>query len=236
MKFLEASLQENTLEELEKEYLETKRELVQRQKREETHLSQQAKKKWLNEGDNNTKFFHVSTAQKRRSLRIENMLLSNVTVLSSPKDVHDAVVDYFQNFLTDTHTEPLSDLSEYTGEVVSSDEGDQLCKTPTEDEVREVIVSIPMDSSPGPVGFSFAFYIKCWNIIKKDVVEATCNFLSGNSLPRFYSSSYIVLIPKVKNPQGFDNFQPISLCSVAYKIFSIILVNKWPTRFLKFYL
>lgn len=62
--------------------------------------------------------------------------------------------------------------------------------------------------------------------MKKDVMEAACDFLGGSLLPRFYSSSYIVLIPKVENPQGFDKFQPISLCSVAYKIFSKILVKR----------
>ncbi|XP_022867657.1 uncharacterized protein LOC111387334 [Olea europaea var. sylvestris] len=122
------------------------------------------------------------------------MILSNGTVLSSPKEVHDAAVDYFNNFLTESHMEPLPDLSEFIGETVSFDEGDQLCKAPTEDE--------------------------------KDMMKAACDFLGGSPLPRFYSSSYIVLIPKVENPQGFDKFQPISLCSVAYKIFSKILVKR----------
>ncbi|CAI9775523.1 unnamed protein product [Fraxinus pennsylvanica] len=125
---LEAELQMNTSESLENEFLETKMELLQWQKREEICLSQQAKKKCLNEDDNNTKFFHASIAQKRRSSKIENMLLSNGTVLSSPKEVHDAAVHYFQNFLTESHTEPLPNLSEYIGECISSDEGDQLSK------------------------------------------------------------------------------------------------------------
>ncbi|XP_022865986.1 uncharacterized protein LOC111385804 [Olea europaea var. sylvestris] len=57
-------------------------------------------------------------------------------------------------------------------------------------------------------------------------MEAACDFLGGSPLPRFYSSSYRVLIPKVENPQGFDKFRSISLCSVAYKIFSKILVKR----------
>lgn len=44
-------------------------------------------------------------------------------------------------------------------------------------------------------------------------------FFQGTELPRFYSFSYIVLIPKVQNRTSFDKFWPISLCSVAYKIF-----------------
>lgn len=35
-----------------------------------------------------------------------------------------------------------------------------------------------------------------------------------------------MLIPKIKNPQSFDKFRPISLCNVIYKILSKLLVNK----------
>ncbi|XP_040986544.1 uncharacterized protein LOC121234610 [Juglans microcarpa x Juglans regia] len=64
------------------------------------------------------------------------------------------------------------------------------------------------------------------DIIKEDVVEAARDFFRGAPLSRFYSSSFIVLIPKVPEPSGFDKFHPISLCSVAYKIFSKIIVNR----------
>lgn len=38
--------------------------------------------------------------------------------------------------------------------------------------------------------------------------------------------SFIVLIPKVKEPSSFGHFRPISLCNVVYKAFSKLLVNR----------
>lgn len=58
------------------------------------------------------------------------------------------------------------------------------------------------------------------------MAEASRDFFYGATLPTFYSSSYIVLIPKVPDPKNFGRFRPISLCSVAYKNFSKILVNR----------
>lgn len=65
-----------------------------------------------------------------------------------------------------------------------------------------------------------------WDIVKEDVVEEARYFFSGSILPRFYSSSFIVLILKVLDLSSFDKFRPISFCSVAYKIFSKIIVSQ----------
>ncbi|KAF5442125.1 hypothetical protein F2P56_037172 [Juglans regia] len=50
-------------------------------------------------------------------------------------------------------------------------------------------------------------------------------FYLGEVLLKFYTSSFIVLIPKIKNPQSFVKFR-ISVCNVIYKVFSKILVAK----------
>lgn len=97
---------------------------------------------------------------------------------------------------------------------------------PTEEEVYDAISSISVDSSPGPDGFGSSFYLTCWKIVKNDVMEVVREFFKGDILPRYFCSSYIVLIPKVKDPQSLNKFRPISLCNVIYKIFSKLLVSK----------
>lgn len=101
-----------------------------------------------------------------------------------------------------------------------------MCAEPSDEEVKQAVFSIPKESSPGPNGFGSEFYISCWDIVKHDVIEAARDFFRGTPLTRFYSSSFIVLFPKVPNPYSFDKFRPISLCSVAYKIFSKIMVSR----------
>lgn len=59
-----------------------------------------------------------------------------------------------------------------------------------------------------------------------DVVEPVCEFFGGVPLPRFYSTLAIVLIPKVSNPSRFENFRPISLCFIIYKVYSKFLVKR----------
>lgn len=118
-----------------------------------------------------------------------------------------------------------TDLSSLLNKLVTNEDNFELCKEPSEEEIKDVIFSILQQSSLGPDGFGSSFFIICWDCIKDDVVEATREFFSGIALPRYYALSYIVLIPKVPDPKSFDKFRPISLCFVAYKIFSKIIVS-----------
>lgn len=74
---------------------------------------------------------------------------------------------------------------------------DSIAKEPIEMELKMAHNSIPIDSSLVPDGFGSGLYIACWEFIKEDLLEAAKEFFSGGMLPRYYTSSYIVLIPKV---------------------------------------
>lgn len=69
------------------------------------------------------------------------------------------------------------------------------------------------------------FFMHCWDVIKDDLVKATIEFFSGTSLPKFYSSTFIV-IPNEEKSTRFAKLRPISLCPMIYKIFSKIIVNR----------
>ncbi|XP_022867043.1 uncharacterized protein LOC111386798 [Olea europaea var. sylvestris] len=64
---LDSRLQDAFSNEAEQEYLSSKIELEEWQRREEIRLSQLAKKKWLSDGDNNSKFYHAVVSQRRRN-------------------------------------------------------------------------------------------------------------------------------------------------------------------------
>lgn len=63
----------------------------------------------------------------------------------------------------------------------------------------------------------------------------TREFFEDAALPRFYTFSYIILILKVVDLISFERSRPISLCSVVYKIFSMIVVNHMTSCLIKIF-
>jgi len=84
-------------------------------------------------------------------------------------------------------------------------------------------VAVWGSKSPGPDGFNFNFIQNCWDVIKSDVMAAVNFFHATGSFPKGCNASFIALIPKVREPSSFDQFRPISLVGVIYKIVTKIL-------------
>lgn len=80
--------------------------------------------------------------------------------------------------------------------------------------------------APGRDGFQPKFYQAYWDIIHKSLFSFVNHCFNNWEFPRELNKCYITLIPKVENPETINQFRPITLCNVSYKIVNKILVNR----------
>ena len=59
-----------------------------------------------------------------------------------------------------------------------------------------------------------------------NIFQAIQQCFEGLPIPTFFGASHIILVSKVEQLDSYAKFIPISLCVVAYKIFSKILVSR----------
>uniref|UniRef100_A0A803QQ56 Reverse transcriptase domain-containing protein n=1 Tax=Cannabis sativa TaxID=3483 RepID=A0A803QQ56_CANSA len=102
----------------------------------------------------------------------------------------------------------------------------EFTKSVTEEEVRTVVFQIHPDKSSGPDGMTPAFYQRCWNIVKKDVVNVVQSFFDTGVFDEACSDANVVLIPKKKGPETMKDLRPIALCNVLYKIVTKVMTNR----------
>jgi hypothetical protein len=93
-------------------------------------------------------------------------------------------------------------------------------------EVKAALDHIGHLKAPGPDGMPSLFYKKYWHIMGYTIVKEVLNVLKGGAMPKGWNETFVVLIPKVKDPSRIKDLRPISLCNVLYKLVSKVLANR----------
>jgi hypothetical protein len=93
-------------------------------------------------------------------------------------------------------------------------------RTPfTEQETKSALLSMNLNSAPGPDGFGLAFYRAAWETVKVQVMNFMSAFHGGPINLDLINKSHMVLIPKKLAAVGVDSFRPICLQNCSLKFF-----------------
>lgn len=136
------------------------------------------------------------------------------------------VQEYFKSIFTrdnNLNPEPVIDLFE---PVVTDVMDEKLCAEFSEKEIADGLFQIGLLKAPGSDGLPARFFQRNWGIFKEEVVRAVREFFRTGIMPEGVNDAIIVLILKTDEPQRVNDFRPISLCNVIYKIVAKCLVNR----------
>ncbi|GKV29684.1 hypothetical protein SLEP1_g38589 [Rubroshorea leprosula] len=199
-------------------------ELWKNLKIKERMSQQKSRKQWLKEGDANTKFFHRSIKGRRyrneiNSIRINGEQYTGVEVIKRE------VAKYFQELFTEEKWRRPK-LDGICFRQITQADNELLTANFSEQEIKEAVWNCDPSKSPGPDGFNFRFIMTMWEVVKDDIINFVREFHQHGKMVRGSNASFIVLIPKTGNPQAIEEFRPISLIGVIYKIMAKLLANR----------
>ena len=109
---------------------------------------------------------------------------------------------------------------------VNNEDSGALTDPVTMEELESTIKWFQKEKSPGPDGWTIEFYIAFFDTIGGDILKVVEESRTSGRLYDAINSTFIALIPKSDSPSSFDDFRPISLCNVLYKIISKIIANR----------
>lgn len=154
--------------------------------------------------------------QNKRN-EIQGIRVNGVWV-DSVQGVKYEIFQYFQKcFDAVNFNHPTFSVSQSSNSLKLTDNS-FLTADFSEDEIKNVIWSINSNSSPGPDGFTFAFYKNNWDSVKDEIMLMMKDFHGNGKLVKGFNPSFICLIPKKEAPQKIEDYRPISLIGSAYKI------------------
>ncbi|XP_027093591.1 uncharacterized protein [Coffea arabica] len=178
------------------------------------------------EGDANTKFFHLIVKQRRNANFISRVRDDAGRRLEDEEAIRDLAVQYFEKLLTSDREGRVTPSLDFPLPSLTDKDNRMFQQQPSLQEVKEVVFSMSKDSAPRPDGFGAGFYQECWPIVQHELLEAVQEFFKGAPQSRGFSSRLIVLIPKVSGASKWQEFRPISLCNQSSKIISKVLTNR----------
>ena len=195
---------------------------------------QKSRELWLKEGDKNTNFFHLSTIIRRRHNNIDAITGDDGGWITDTCLIRQHLQENFKNLFTAEAVNFPTQLEDLISIVISEEENIALCMIPTPEEIKSTLFHMSELKAPGSDGFLVAFYKNYYPIMGEYVIAVVTSFFTDGSMLKEVNSSLIILIQKVPNPSTFNNYRPISLCNVIYKIISKILVLRIRPILLRF--
>nr|GEV83317.1 hypothetical protein [Tanacetum cinerariifolium] len=131
---------------------------------EERFLKQKAKIFWLKERDANSAYFHKSVKGRINRSRID-VVMNGDGILFANENVPAAFVAHYEMFLGQADVTNVFNDTNLFNTCLDEQVALNMVRNVSDREVKEALFSIGDDKSPGPDGYTAAFFKEAWTIV-----------------------------------------------------------------------
>ena len=153
---------------------------------------------------------------------------NNGVNLTAFDDIQEHIVNFYKNLYSkrNSDTEKQNYFLSFLSNELSDADREFLSSPLSIPEVKKIIKDMAENKTPGNDGFPVEFYDENFEIICDDLLTMLTAVLDTGRLSKSQRRAIIILIPKCNNTTSIDNYRPISLLCVDYKILSKVLSER----------
>jgi hypothetical protein len=184
---------------------------------------------WIEKGDKNTKFFHKFASQRRCQNTIWDIADEEGNYKSTEKYIKEIAYKHFKSQFSAIEAEDTCNQIKVLKDVprfFNDAESDEIGKPVTLEEVEEIVSRMPKDKIPGPDGWTQELFQNFFDIMGEDLLRAVEESRCSGHILGALNATFFTLIPKVRKPESFHDFRPISLCNFVYKVISKVISSR----------
>ena len=188
-----------------------------------------SRKKWLEEGEQNSAYFF--RLEKHQS-NINSILQLNIngTISNDKNTIAKYCADFYSKLYSSKYCPQATNAFFNSIDNITqlSEADSEFCdRAISLNEVTDAIKHLKVNKSPGTDGLTAELYKQFSDSLAPFLLEVFKESLDRSALPPTLCQGLITLIPKPrKDPLLLDNWRPISLLNNDYKILALILANR----------
>ena len=198
-----------------------------------------AKVEWVQYGEKNTSYFLGLEKSKAHAKFMDSMKLPDGKVIVVQEDIMNEQVKFFQKLYSKKFNFDTEKLNTFTNNItvpkLNDTERDSCEGLLTLSECTEALKNMKNDSSPGCDGLTAGWFKMFWPKIRNIVNNALNYGIQNGKLSATQRRGIIKLVHKGKGSSKDDlnNWRPISLSTVDYKIAAKVMANRMKQKIKK---
>ena len=183
---------------------------------------------WFEEGEQKTQYFEQLLKSNKRKSVIKELYDDDDHIIKDRKEILKKIGTYYENLyslseaIVNENSLFLKDIPQLSKESCNICEGRISIH-----ECLNVLKEMKYNKSPGNDGFTVEFYYTFWNLLGGLLVDVLNETYERGKLTISQKQGVITLLEKKgKDPLYVQNFRPITLLNVDYKILSKVLAKR----------
>jgi len=186
--------------------------------------------KWLEEGEKNTSYFF---ALEKRNLKRNTLsaLDINGSSCTDPKLISDSVFSFYSNLYKSKfdllNCDKFIKIIHQNIPIIDKELHDLCDSNITRLEVKDALFKMKKRKAPGIDGLTVEFYLHFWEQIENPLYNMLIECINSGEMSTTMKQGVISLIAKPdKDPHLLENWRPISLLTVDYKLITSVFANR----------
>jgi len=184
---------------------------------------------WLKSGDSNTKYFHNLASLNRSKKSIWSIDSEERGTVRGIEEIKAEAVSFFKSQYKASSALNLPDKITTAGlypTYFSTEEVTEIYNPVTLSEIKDILIHFKRERSPGPDGWTTEFFIFFFDLVGEDLLQMVEDSRLKGHISGSLNSTFLVLIPKTDSSLSFNDYRPISLCNLVYKLISKVIANQ----------